>query len=583
MTPVIIAGSYGMLHWAPGSRGVVICGSLGDEALSIHRSQVFLAEHLANAGFPTLRIDYFGSGDSAGETGRFADWIDSIAAAVRWLRTHCHVGQISLCGFRIGAALAAQAACDADDVEALIMFAPVTSGRRFLREAVFAAQTNAEIWQSTATIDDGQWFEAHGLRIDRTSRMALDRLDITKLQLPQRQRLLLLDPADGTNSLGLAKWLRERGLDVAHAKIDGLERMLRESHESDLPTAAFTLTTEWLGDAGSNNARNAPTDCAAPMLDLDVACEVPVRLGTGETLAGIFTMPKEPAVDAPAVLMVNTGANPRRGNSRGHVALARWLAGCGIASLRIDGSGIGEAALETGAHGQPYSTQGTLDVTAGVDFLAASCRGSIIVFGMCSGAYHAFQAALDDARIRGLILVNLQKFVWRDGESLTVVQRTTFRTTRFYLRNLACMDVWHRLILGRINVGGIVRVLAGRALRQLAAMLDPMIARLRGETRIGMVRRQMRQLTARSVPILYVLSGNDPGLDEVTEYFGLRGWRLRRHTNLTLRVLEKADHTLSAHWARERLRQCIASYLHQRFQVVTGDRPHVPAPKIAAE
>jgi alpha-beta hydrolase superfamily lysophospholipase len=575
MTPVIIAGCFGVLHWAQGSRGVIICGSLGDEALSIHRSQVLLAEHLAAAGFPTLRIDYYGTGDSDGEAGQFHDWLDSIAEAVRWLRTHCHVGPIALCGFRIGAALAAQAACGSEDIAALIMFAPVTTGRRFLREMVFAEQVNADIWKSQNTIDDGHWFEAHGLRIDHATREALEQLDIARLPLPKRLRVLLLAEPDASRSRSLAGRLREQGLVVAHQTIDGLDRVLRESHESDAPSVAFTRAAEWLGDAGSTNGHTVPLPCAAAILDLGFASETAVRLGPGETLVGILTVPKNRAKDAPAVLIANTGSNPRSGNARGHVTLARWLAEQGIVSLRMDGAGIGDAAPETGAHGQPYSEQGTQDVMVGADFLAAYYHVPIIVFGMCSGAYHAFHAALRDERINGLILVNLQKFVWCDGESLTVRQRTTFRTTRFYFRNILCADMWRRLASGRINVTGIAGVLACRALRQLAAVLDPVLTTMRGETRVGIVRRQVSTLAARSVEILYVLSGNDPGLDEVAEYFGLRGRRLSAHTNLTLHVLEKADHTLSAHWARKRLQHCIARYLHQRFRVIINGDPDV--------
>ena len=72
-----------------------------------------------------------------------------------------------------------------------------------------------------------------------------------------------------------------------------------------------------------------------------------------------------------------------------------------------------------------------------------------------------------------------------------------------------------------------------------------------------------------------ILSGNDPGLDEVAEYFGLRGRRFSAHTNLTLHVLEKADHTLSALWARKRLQHCIAGYMCQRFRVIINDYPDV--------
>ena len=98
-------------------------------------------------------------------------------------------------------------------------------------------------------------------------------------------------------------------------------------------------------------------------------------------------------------------------------------------------------------------------------------------------------------------------------------------------------------------------------------------AAMRGETRVGTVRGQVHALTARSVEILYVLSGNDPGLDEVAEYFGLRGRRLSAHTNLTLHVLERADHTLSAHWARKQLQHSIAWYMHQRFRVRINGSP----------
>jgi dienelactone hydrolase len=574
MIPVYIDGCYGVLHQAEGQHGVVVCGSLGEEALNSYRSQVFLGEQLAQAGFPTLRISYYGTGDSAGEDdepNRFRAWIDSIVGAARWLRATCGVTSVSLCGIRIGAALAARAALDIGDIDALVLLAPTTSGRRFLREQILSARTVAEIWQSISTIDDGQWFEAHGLRIDRATRDALDALDIGKLaRLPVR-RVLLVDQPDAAGLDRLATKLRDAGSNVTYQACEGCGGMLRESHETQVPHAAFADAVAWLGDAGRSlePARNIP----APALELDAARETPVQLGPADTLAGILTMPWHCQPDSPVVLMPSTGANPRVGNSRGMVALARWLAEQGIASLRMDGHGVGDAAPITGENGMPYSKQGDRDVSAGVDFLAARFAGPIVVLGMCSGAYHAFQAALDDKRINGLMLVNLQKFVWHGHESLSVVQRTTFRTTGYYLRNVANIDVWRRLLQGKVNVAGIAGALANRAARHIAAAADPAIAALAGETAVGMVRRQLAELSERSVQMLYVLSGNDPGLDEISDYFGLRGWRLRRTRNLTFRTLRGADHTLSAHWARQRLRQSIAIYLRQRFNVAVQIDP----------
>ena len=93
------------------------------------------------------------------------------------------------------------------------------------------------------------------------------------------------------------------------------------------------------------------------------------------------------------------------------------------------------------------------------------------------------------------MLLNLQKFMWDDGESLSVVQRTTFRTTRFYLRNIHSPHVWQRVLHGEINISGIGRALAGRALRRVAATADPALALLRQqETRVGYVRRSQTSL-----------------------------------------------------------------------------------------
>lgn len=562
MTPFYINRCYNVLHDAAGERGVVICGSLGDEGLNLYRSQVMLAERLARVGYPTLRVTYYGTGDSAGRDGEpemLRAWVESIIASVRWLCVVRGVTQITLCGVRIGAALAALAASELEVVDSLVMLAPV-GGRRFVRERILTARSEAEIWQSCNPIDDGAWFEAHGLRLDCGTRDALASLDADKVSLPHVRRVLVLAPETPDK---LAEALQNQGIDVAQERLEGYERWLRDSHEADSPLMAFERIATWFGEAP--HVDRPECEVTPQSLDLGTGREAPVRLGPADALAGILTMPAQRRVGAPVVLIANTGANPRYGNARGATNLARRLAEQGVASLRLDGHGVGDAAVHTGEKGTPYSKQGNSDIHAGVDFLTARFRSPVIVLGMCSGAYHAFQAALNDPRVNGLILVNLQKFVWEGTESLTVVQRTTLRTTGFYLRNVANGAVWRRLLRGQISAGRITWELARRAMLQLAAIADPAIAAMRGETTVGMVRRQFRELSERSVRILYVLSGNDPGLDEVSQYFGIDGWRLRRQRNVSFHTIPKADHTLSTHWAREHLMQLIVPYLQQPF------------------
>ncbi len=231
MTPTYISGCFGMLHQAPGPHGVLMLGTLGDEAMNAYRPLVFLAERFAQAGCPTFRLEYYGCGDSSGKDGepaRFQTWLDGVAAAVRWLRETCHVQTITLVGTRVGAVIAARAASAMDDIDALILLAPVASGRRFLRELILAARTNAEIWQVEPRIDDGTWFEAHGLRLDRATRDALDRTDIAKLPSCPAPRVLVLEEPGSPVGRTLNERLGRLGADVTHVAVAGLAEMLRD-------------------------------------------------------------------------------------------------------------------------------------------------------------------------------------------------------------------------------------------------------------------------------------------------------------------------------------------------------------------
>lgn len=67
---------------------VVIVGGPQYRAGS-HRQFVQLARHLAAAGFPTMRFDYRGMGDSTGAARTFEECGPDIAAAIGVVRAHC--------------------------------------------------------------------------------------------------------------------------------------------------------------------------------------------------------------------------------------------------------------------------------------------------------------------------------------------------------------------------------------------------------------------------------------------------------------------------------------------------------------
>jgi pimeloyl-ACP methyl ester carboxylesterase len=122
--------------------GVVIVPPIGRERTRINLETSGLCRDLALAGFPVLRFDARGDGESA---GAFCDSTietrvaDTVAAAGE-LRRRARVGRIALAGFHLGASIAVLAAEDAG-ADLLVLGDPVCDPRQYvaglLRTVVF--------------------------------------------------------------------------------------------------------------------------------------------------------------------------------------------------------------------------------------------------------------------------------------------------------------------------------------------------------------------------------------------------------------------------------------------------------------
>lgn len=117
-------------------RAAVICAPWGPDSIPAHPSLRRLALNLSAAGRHVLRFDYFGSGDSAGETleADLDGWLDDVGEAIEELKSMVGATRVSLIGMRLGASLAAKAAARRDDIEALTLWDPVICGRSYMSE-----------------------------------------------------------------------------------------------------------------------------------------------------------------------------------------------------------------------------------------------------------------------------------------------------------------------------------------------------------------------------------------------------------------------------------------------------------------
>ena len=121
---------------AQGARdsAVLLCPPLGQEYLRTHWSLRRLADMLSRSGFHVLRFDYFGTGDSAGQSskGTVERWHNDIRCAANELMELSGRRFLSVVGLRAGAALAAT--MEGLDTYDLILWDPIISGQSYIKE-----------------------------------------------------------------------------------------------------------------------------------------------------------------------------------------------------------------------------------------------------------------------------------------------------------------------------------------------------------------------------------------------------------------------------------------------------------------
>ncbi|HKV00113.1 MAG TPA: alpha/beta fold hydrolase [Vineibacter sp.] len=572
MTPVVFGGCFGWHHPAAGNRGVVLCAPHGYEELCIHRQWGHLAQRLADAGLPTLRFDYRGTGDSVGhdeEPQRLRAWLDSIHDAVRWMREQIGVTEVALVGLRVGGALAALAAKELGDVDMLALLVPTISGRAYTREmkalAAFSPMPdNAPLPPSPDDI------EAGGFVLSAETVEALKRVDLRQLDGLPAPRVLFMPSNDGPVEKALAKTLRDAGADLQVAPFDGFEEFICEVHYGQrTPEAAFTTLTTWL-TTGAPAAVMASEPRQTARLEMPEAFETPFFFGDEARLFGICCEPRPEVADrtAPAVIFVNTGHHHHIGANRMAVTMGRRLAARGITSMRLDIAGLGDSQAWQGRpENKLYDKAACADIRAAMDCLEAQGHRECVLIGLCSGAYLSFYTALQDTRVISQVMINLQRFIWREGDSLAVATRTNSTRMRDlggeFAGALRKTEALRRLLKGGRKEWTTAWAILRRTVELTRSEIGKATYALFGVE--GEVPRAFRLLSQLGTDTLLVYCVDDPGLAELEMHsLRLEGTRLLGQKRVAAEMIDGADHTLTRRWARDRLAEIIETHVATR-------------------
>jgi pimeloyl-ACP methyl ester carboxylesterase len=518
---------------------VVLCQPVGYEAICSHPTQVQLALALAAAGFPVLRFDYHGTGDSSGsddDAARVQAWSASVEAAGAQARRLSGANGLCLFGIRLGATLAVDVAARAGGVDELVLWAPCASGKAFVRELRAGGS------------EEAGGIRAQGFHFAAATVQELTALDAARVARAPAPRVLVVPRDDIAAEGPLPRALRALGSDVQVQPLPGFAAMVGEPRAGVLDDATLQALAGWLqaSPAAVQRAESPSVqDAQVEPRTLPGLRETALRMGSGGELFGVLCEPAEPSGEKgrTAVVLLNVGGNHHVGPQRIYVAAARTLAAGGYRVLRMDVAGVGDSPPAAGrGWGLLYEKDSAADVRTAIDALAARGCREFVLMGICSGSYLAFQTALVEPRVGGVVLMNSRLLEWtpgKPGDTWQTSMQQYAKSTAYYRRVLFHPSVWLRALRGEVNVrliAGRFVALAGARLRRLASF---------GGSREESLLHKMKRLCARGCDVLMLVSDADDGRDYVEFHFGGAGSRLRAHPNFRMAYIPDADHTFT--------------------------------------
>lgn len=285
--------------------------------------------------------------------------------------------------------------------------------------------------------------------------------------------------------------------------------------------------------------------------------EEALLLGPQRGNVGVLT----PACDAPgaaarlAVICLTAGLIHHVGPHRLHVLLARALARQGVATLRLDISGIGDSAARS--DDLPAQQVPLREINDAMDELERRGYRHFVLFGICSGAVNALHAAKDNPRVAGVIVVNA-------GSDDGYKQVDPQLAAQFYLKqSLRNPRAWKNLFTGKVRYRLMFHSL-------LAALADRFRAR---DPQLASMEDSLRELLApyhrQGTSILSVMS------DRHAQYYQIhrRVYEKLQSPQFESLVYPKTDHLFTSLEYQRRLIEQVCRWVRELGQARQTTRP----------
>ena len=206
---------YGVYHPpAKSSRhAVLLCYPGMQEYNAAHWMFRRLATSLSREGHHVLRFDYFGTGDSDGESDVTtpASAVADVHTAIRELRDLSRAREVSLVGLRLGAACAAMACSEGFAARQLVLWEPVIHGDAYVKELeTLDERRNLVLLHADRT--RGRRDELLGFPFTAEVRASTEAIDLTAGAPIKAKRAVILSSDERAEHRALRDWYERSGV-----------------------------------------------------------------------------------------------------------------------------------------------------------------------------------------------------------------------------------------------------------------------------------------------------------------------------------------------------------------------------------
>lgn len=491
--------------------GVLILPPFAYEYWTTHHSLQTLQERLADDRHLVLRMDYAGTGDAAGDlwdAGCLVRWQQQVKDAVAQLR-NWGAQQITLIGLRFGALMALQMS-ESLQVDCIVAWMPIISGRRYVRELRL---TTTEVSGEHAAVMPACCYVA-GVVLPESLLADISRLNPEGA--PQCRKVIVIDRQDRPIAAAYADKLRTQSVDVDYVAVEDAAVMLDfATEEAGVALQSIDLICQKLHsldkDSGPQQGLPIATVSATWLIAGVRITERHLRI-TDAGLSAIETVPAD-AGSGITLVFLNTGSEKHVGPGRAWVEFARMLAVRGHRSLRVDFQGWGESPDNGHRPGRPYDIHGVADTRKIVDALREHGHAHIVLVGVCAGAWIALRDC-QSLPVQGIVAFNPQLY---------------YETTDPDLPNMKVTRAWYK---------------------------EECVKESWPERR-SVVREWMQRINALTYPVDFWFEQGDPGIYYLEQELPDMLTALGRHSMLSVNMLPGLDHSMHRHWLRHEALEAI--------------------------